>query len=373
MANKAIHQWTTAPIHIGEQSIVLAPLPLPEVPSPTDQQQVVLREESLLQTKSRCRILISVTLTEFGTQSPGDAWVEWFRDHAPANIAAIDFLDVVRPVAALSSNSDYLIFRLPVSVWNAMTPNPAIKFLSIVYSDNVLYHGADGSRGKAAVETPEVREISQGRFGQLLRNDPLARHLTSLPNPVDLHHQTVASSHEFDEEPDFQRGRETRASENTQRLTVNTENPRSTNNEISRKPSSFYGLGKVFSTVWSEPAGESDEQSRSPVRLPFVIPGRYGGDAIARVQRFVVIREGLSYCNVLPISTHGERGVAKRGLVKSEHCIIYTDKSAATQPGEQSMMPKPIRMDPESPVGILHPMSRLDLARVMTLDHNLRV
>lgn len=134
--NRSFHQWTTAPIHIGERCIVLAPLPIPGAPTTSGQQQLVLREESMLQVKSRCRILVSVTLTELGTQSPRDAWVEWFRDHAPGNIVAIEFLDIIKPVAALSSNSAYLIFTLPVSVWNAMTPNDAIKFLSVVYSEN---------------------------------------------------------------------------------------------------------------------------------------------------------------------------------------------------------------------------------------------
>ena len=88
--NRSIHQWSTAPIYIGEKRIGLAPLPDPTVSTSCDSQQLVQADEAMLREKSRCRVLVSVTLTEIGTQSARDAWVEWIRDNAPPNIAAFE-------------------------------------------------------------------------------------------------------------------------------------------------------------------------------------------------------------------------------------------------------------------------------------------
>ncbi|KAM0691578.1 hypothetical protein Q7P36_007777 [Cladosporium allicinum] len=79
-----------SPIHIGEKRIVLAPLPDPTVSTSSDSQQLVQTDEAMLRKNSQCRVLVSVTLTEIGTQSARDAWVEWIRDNAPPNIAAFE-------------------------------------------------------------------------------------------------------------------------------------------------------------------------------------------------------------------------------------------------------------------------------------------
>jgi hypothetical protein len=47
----------------------------------------------------------------------------------------------------------------------------------------------------------------------------------------------------------------------------------------------------------------------------------------SKVRWFVVIREGGYHCGALPIATYGGQGVAKRGVVKSEHGIIHTGKN----------------------------------------------
>jgi hypothetical protein len=174
LANRSIHQWSTVPIHIGEKRIVLAPLPDPAVSASEDLQQLVLADEAILRKRSGCKILVSITLTEIGTRSARDAWVEWIRDNAPPNIAAFDFLDIMAPIAALTTNSEFLLFTLPVSVWNAMTPNPAIKFLTIVYSQNLLYNDSPG------LVRRKIRNLADGKFGQLLAKDPLAGDLVSL-------------------------------------------------------------------------------------------------------------------------------------------------------------------------------------------------
>ncbi|KAM0721486.1 hypothetical protein Q7P37_002410 [Cladosporium fusiforme] len=177
MANQSIHKWITAPIHIGETRILLAPLPDAAAPN----SPVASFEQDLDQLKSDCRILVAVALKETGAVSAEDVWVEWFRN-APPEIASIDFRDIITPVAAHTSNSYHLIFTLPVSVWNAMTPNPAIQFLSIVYTGNLLYWNNDDPllRSTAAAES-DPRGFSN-RLNQLLGTRPPVEDLTSLPH-----------------------------------------------------------------------------------------------------------------------------------------------------------------------------------------------
>jgi hypothetical protein len=192
LENRSIHQWSTVPIHIGEKRIVLAPLPDPAVSASDDLQQLILADEAILRKKSGCKILVSITLTEIGTQFARDAWVEWIRDNAPSNMAAFDFLDIMAPIAALTTNSDFLLFTLPVSVWNAMTPHPAIKFLTIVYSHNLLYNHSPAPPEQIGVMGEVLSGIADGKFGQLLEEDPLTRDIVFICNMLNSETKAVA-------------------------------------------------------------------------------------------------------------------------------------------------------------------------------------
>lgn len=193
VANRLIHQWITVPIHIGEKRIILAPLDVSTTQTSSQSQQLISIDEEIAQEEPRCRILVSVTLTTFGIQSARDAWVEWIRDHAPPNIAAFDFLDIASPIAGLSTNSDYLIFTLRVPVWNAMTPNAAIKFLSIVYSQDLLYHDGYTIHEKSDSAIERLRGIGQGRYGQLLNEDSLAKDIFFLIEALGSSEREVTS------------------------------------------------------------------------------------------------------------------------------------------------------------------------------------
>lgn len=155
----------------------------------------------------------------------------------------------------------------------------------------------------------------------------------------------------------------------------------------------FYRVGRVFLVLWSEPAGAGGRSSTGgPSRGGSVFSkadthGWEAGIAInhlnervfSKVRRFVVIREDDVFCTAIPISTYGGRGVAKPGVKKSDHCIIYTGKTApAPRPnelparGENGMRPIPIRVDPDNQANLLDVMSRLNLATVMTVQHNIK-
>jgi len=144
------------------------------------------------------------------------------------------------------------------------------------------------------------------------------------------------------------------------------------------QPRKFFTIGKVFLTLWVEPAGESKTAITKMERG--VTTGRYGESVHSKVRRFVVIREGNTYCSALPIVTYGQQGVGKPGVNKSEHAIVFTGKDPPVplptelpQRGETGMRSEPIRINPDDPSDKLDPVSRIDFGKVYTVLHNVKV
>jgi hypothetical protein len=157
----------------------------------------------------------------------------------------------------------------------------------------------------------------------------------------------------------------------------------------------FFKVGRVFLVLWSEPAGGA---SYVTGWQSGIVLNHLGERVFSKVRRFVVIRQDDSYCNALPINTYGGQGVAKRGVKKSDHCIIWSSRPAPqprqgpqtgtastlnTPPqqrneevpkrGEDKMRPMTIRVDPDNPTEHLDVMSRLNLAGVTTVQYNIKV
>lgn len=138
----------------------------------------------------------------------------------------------------------------------------------------------------------------------------------------------------------------------------------------------FFSIGRVFRVLWAEPAGAN---ATAVTRNTF--ENVLGERVHAKVRRFVVIREGTHYCCALPIATYGGQGVAKPGVVKSEHGIIYTGRNVprptkaelGTSANEERMRFEPVQVDPDSPLNALDPMSRINFATVSTVQHNVKV
>ncbi|KAI7190469.1 hypothetical protein D0869_00297 [Hortaea werneckii] len=147
----------------------------------------------------------------------------------------------------------------------------------------------------------------------------------------------------------------------------------------------FFKEGRVFLILWTEPAGEPTATTRvtdrqSPEVNDGITPGLHGQRVFSKVRRFVIIREGDLSCSALPITTYGGRGVGKPGVRKSDHAIIFTGTSAPQLrrdelPGrdEQPMRGRPIRVVPDENNARLDPMSRIDLVKIHTINHNLKV
>lgn len=143
------------------------------------------------------------------------------------------------------------------------------------------------------------------------------------------------------------------------------------------RPARFFCVGRVFLVLWAEPAGGN--QTVVTVQVGGTVLNHMGERVFSKVRRFVVIRESANYCSALPITTYSGRGVSKRGVVKSEHAIIYTGKNPPPahqleRParGESGMRPEAIRVDPDSATDRLDPMSRIDFGGVHQVQHNIK-
>lgn len=146
-------------------------------------------------------------------------------------------------------------------------------------------------------------------------------------------------------------------------------------------PRQFFKVGKVFMVLWAEPAGV-DTATIISTQTRGMSVGRYGEAVYSSVRRFVVVREAETYCSALPVTTYHGRGVAKPGVKKSEHAIIYTgrqppephpDERPTRQDEGVGMRLKPIRIDTDSREDKLDPMSRLNFGAIHTIQHNIKV
>jgi hypothetical protein len=120
--------------------ISLVPLPGPATSAASDGESTITSKADLAQLTSPCRVLISVSLTDIGGPSMQKTWVDWFREHAPPNVSAISISmeQIIKPEAGYESDSYRMLFSVPVSVWNSMTPHPAINFVSFIRSENLI-------------------------------------------------------------------------------------------------------------------------------------------------------------------------------------------------------------------------------------------
>jgi ankyrin repeat protein len=144
--------------------------------------------------------------------------------------------------------------------------------------------------------------------------------------------------------------------------------------EFTLHPSKFFRVGRVFSVLWAEPACRTDTIVSNSAEC---LPKRTGYFEFSKIRRFVAVREGLRYCLALPITTYGGRGVAKQNVVKSEHAIVYTSKSAPLTrktelpgPGEAPMRRIPIRVDLDHATEQLDVLSRINFRAICPIPFN---
>ncbi|KFZ25454.1 hypothetical protein V502_00058 [Pseudogymnoascus sp. VKM F-4520 (FW-2644)] len=140
----------------------------------------------------------------------------------------------------------------------------------------------------------------------------------------------------------------------------------------------FQGVqDRIF--VWTEPDGRGDGRGRGKEsNLSYVT--KHGELAYTSIRRFVIhkTRQGHSLC--LPILTYQRQGTKKHGVKSWHHAIIYTTiaSEGPTPPpteldGEDVLPNLPILVEAKSPRHELDPTSRLNYAKVYTVEHNIKV
>lgn len=108
----------------------------------------------------------------------------------------------------------------------------------------------------------------------------------------------------------------------------------------------------------------------------------YGDVVYSKVRRFVVVKEGKETCLAIPISNYRGCGIAKPGVKKSDHGIVFTGRTplppAETEKpdpltGEQGMQPHAIRVDPDVAGAKLDAMARINFGAPRTVHHYVKV
>jgi hypothetical protein len=130
----------------------------------------------------------------------------------------------------------------------------------------------------------------------------------------------------------------------------------------------FFRVGTVFSMLWHENAGQGTAQSQD------IWMGKFGELVYSTIRRMVVVEEqrGCAWC--LGIFTYSRQGVGKSGVDPSAHAVIFMKNSTPTiARGEPKMTKKPIAVVPVSPDKKLDPMSRINFAKIYTVEHNVKV
>ena len=103
----------------------------------------------------------------------------------------------------------------------------------------------------------------------------------------------------------------------------------------------------------------------------------YGERAYHKVRRFLIVSEknkGHSIC--MPILTYGYQGVLKRGVCPEDHAVVYSSKRRGPYmlEDEKRLMTKhPIRVEVIKDAHKMDPLSRLNYAKLYTIEHNVKV
>jgi hypothetical protein len=123
---------------------------------------------------------------------------------------------------------------------------------------------------------------------------------------------------------------------------------------------------------WVEPRGDNAGGSKGSHT---VITTEYKGDHHAKPRRFLIVNAFKGHCICLPINTYLRQGVTKNGVHADHHTIIYTEYPPhyITGEREKGLNREPILMVPNNPSYKLDSASRLNYAKIYTIEYNVKV
>ncbi|KAL3424947.1 hypothetical protein PVAG01_04228 [Phlyctema vagabunda] len=133
---------------------------------------------------------------------------------------------------------------------------------------------------------------------------------------------------------------------------ITTRNPDTITDELDPEfkvqNSKHFRFGKILKVLWSEPMGSA-------------------GTLVTDVKRIRRSKYGE------PILTYGGRATNKSGVHASDHALIYSSSKAPRLQRGEVLEKRPIRVKTKSDNHKLDPNSRLNYAKLYTVEHNVKV
>ncbi|KAK5656173.1 hypothetical protein OQA88_4933 [Cercophora sp. LCS_1] len=130
--------------------------------------------------------------------------------------------------------------------------------------------------------------------------------------------------------------------------------------------------GEVFKTLWSEPLGASRKDDEKTTEVE--VRESMGEKFYFGVRRFIVIANDEGNCTCVPILTYERRGCTKRGVKAGKHGIVYPSTGRPhAMPGEPALGFQPVRMRLDHATEKLAKESRINYAKLVTIEHNVKV
>jgi len=134
------------------------------------------------------------------------------------------------------------------------------------------------------------------------------------------------------------------------------------------KPQRFFKVGRVFMTLWSEPASSTARDG------PNFSSSTIGGRIFSETRRFVVVRSGQGHALCCPIQTYQKRGTTKSRINVENHAIVYAAGSEPKLlPEEESLAMGSFQIVMEDKSVTIDQSSRLNFGKVYTVEHNIKV
>ena len=134
------------------------------------------------------------------------------------------------------------------------------------------------------------------------------------------------------------------------------------------KPQRFFKVGRVFMTIWSEPASSTVRDG------PNVSSSTPGMRIFTETRRFVVVWGGVDYSLCCPIQTYQKRGTTKSRINIANHAIVYvagTEPKPLPKEERPGMGNFPIVL--EDKFATIDQSSRLNFGKIYTVEHNIKV
>ncbi|KAJ4351131.1 uncharacterized protein N0V89_006470 [Didymosphaeria variabile] len=131
--------------------------------------------------------------------------------------------------------------------------------------------------------------------------------------------------------------------------------------ETVNNPKAFFKKGRVFMTPWPEPSGDA-------------IKDQTGPRVSVKIRTFVVIRPQNGHCTCIPINTYQDQGTRKPGVIAKDHAAVVPVGERSTEHPLESLTKSPIFLKVENlSTGPVDPMSRINFAKVYTIEENVKV